>query len=150
MEKTINRMVGPDFKRGALRLEKKVMKCKHNTIVKEEEIGCRGFAQYAFRCGNCGHEHTHQEAVEVFDRNGEDSEKGRHVLVNARKEVHIDDNVEHGNPSDRRDGLKIYLTCEHCPYVSILKIWQHKGNTFIDTEVQYSSLQVKRFQGMGQ
>jgi hypothetical protein len=126
------------------------MDSKIDTIVKEEQIDCHGYARYAFRCGHCGEEHTHQEAVEVFDRNGEDSEKGRHVLVNARKEVYIDDDVEHGNPSDRRDGLKIYLTCEHCPYISILKIWQHKGNTFIDTEVRYSLLQAKRLQEMGQ
>ena len=126
------------------------MKAEHDNIVKEEEIGCRGFAQYAFRCGNCGHECTHQEAVEIFDRNGEDSHTNRHIVIGRGRDISIDDDVRRGNPSSRRDGLKVYITCELCPYVSILKIWQHKGNTFIDTEVRYSPIQAKRFEEVGQ
>ena len=36
-----------------------------------------------------------------------------------------------GNPSLRRDGLRVWLNCEGCNYLTTFEIAQHKGETQI-------------------
>jgi len=79
-------------------------------------------------CPNCGYDCIHQGKIEIFDRN-EDEKKGLHVVV-ENKEANISTNLD-GNPSSRRQGLKIHFECETCDAKPILCIEQHKGNTFI-------------------
>lgn len=111
-----------------------------------------------FCCPNCDGDYTHHEKTIVhgfegwWEKNGEKVElddmdweeaqghpdytwetKGIGISTDPSemesKQVDID------NPSHRRDAVSIYFSCEFCPEKSVLRIIQHKGNTFIGTEV---------------
>ena len=84
-------------------------------------------------CPNCGDTFLHQHAVEVFDRNEEDAEDGTHTTADYGDGVHVDQSMS-GNPSSRRDGIKIRFWCELCDGWEnredaelTLCISQHKG-----------------------
>jgi hypothetical protein len=81
------------------------------------------------RCSGCGEPNLHHERVDIYER-PEDAEKGLHVAVYSM-EATVDNDIS-GNPSRRRDGLKITLYCEHCPKTTILAIYQHKGTTYYE------------------
>lgn len=93
------------------------------------------FAQYSrdlggeLVCPGCGGTLLHHEKIEVFDRS-EDKSDGLHVVV-AQRELRADTSLL-GNPSPRRDGLVIHLSCESCDVRSQLCILQHKGQTYVD------------------
>lgn len=70
----------------------------------------------------------HHERIEIFDRN-EDAVTGLHVVVEGSKVI-TDTNL-HGNPSARRDGIRIHFRCEGCKAKSFMEISQHKGNTYV-------------------
>lgn len=83
-------------------------------------------------CPACGGDYLHQRDVRVYQRDGEDSPTGVRAevsnrAVTAANRVGWDD----GNPSERRDGLCVVFDCEFCPAISVLKIAQNKGNTFL-------------------
>ena len=80
-------------------------------------------------CPGCKGTYLHQEFIEIFDRK-EDEKKGIHVVA-GNQNIKIDTGLN-GNPSSRRDGLKIHFSCETCLEKPVLAIWQHKGNTFSD------------------
>jgi hypothetical protein len=84
-------------------------------------------------CPNCEGTYVHHSDVIVYDRS-EDAEEGLQVSVQG-KEVNINREIE-GCPSPRRHGLSIKVWCEHCHYKSVIHIVQHKGQTFVDTEVK--------------
>lgn len=88
--------------------------------VKETEILC---------CPNCGGENLHEFFSEVYERT-EDSATGLHALV-IGQDFRVDANMI-GNPSPRRDGIRITFTCENCDHQSYLAIYQHKGQTLIE------------------
>lgn len=79
---------------------------------------------------------THHEHVEVYIRHGDSwHAPGTRYSINRRTVVTDADMTN--NPSYRRDGIRIYFSCENCgagqedmPYNEIL-ISQHKGNTLI-------------------
>jgi len=77
-------------------------------------------------CPSCLGDNLHQYRVEVFERK-EDSATGRHVAVTRNAIVADDDLTD--NPSDRRQGCCVYLWCETCPALAVLKIDQRKGVT---------------------
>jgi len=84
-------------------------------------------------CPACGFGFMHQCGVEVFSRDEEDSETGQHVSVNHGEQASVTNVVTtaEGNPSRRRDGIKIKFWCEDCrnkesPYELVIR--QHKGN----------------------
>lgn len=103
-------------------------------------------------CPICDYpEHIHTEDVEVFNRTGEDSESGLHVRISEL--TLMQDASMLGNPSGRRQGIRIFFMCEEChndwvgfdsngeemyrqipPRYEFL-IWQRKGITY--TEVVY-------------
>lgn len=80
--------------------------------------------------GPNGCENLHQESVEIFDRS-EDCDTGLHVWAKLGEPILVDENMS-GNPSTRREGLKIKFSCECCEgRVHTLNITQHKGETFM-------------------
>jgi hypothetical protein len=82
----------------------------------------------ALVCPSCGEENLHHEKIEVFER-VEDAAEGCHVVVEGRT-LHSDPDIT-GNPSRRRNGLKIRFWCEHCPATPTLELLQHKGSTYM-------------------
>lgn len=80
------------------------------------------------QCPSCGCNYLHHERVEVFDR-AEDAATGTHVVVDAGK-VEVDNSMI-GNPSKRRDGIRIHFSCEGCKDHPYMEIVQHKGNTYV-------------------
>lgn len=81
-------------------------------------------------CPSCGETTLHHGKVEVFSRDGEDSQTGRHVVVESNGWVNTDNSMGR-NPSLRRDGILIHFWCECCADKSVLSIAQHKGATLI-------------------
>lgn len=86
----------------------------------------------AMRCPRCSGPFLHQGLVEVTQRE-EDAPKGIHVLVD-KQTVRVDTDAVKGNPSARRDGIRIAFWCEDCHNTSLLLIEQHKGNTYMGWE----------------
>ena len=86
-------------------------------------------------CPVCGEDgHMHQRTVEVFQR-AEDASIGLHVQV-LTETVFVGSEMD-GNPSSRRQGLRIKFECESCPdKPHFLTIVQHKGSTLIEWEQQ--------------
>ena len=83
-------------------------------------------------CPECGSENTHQREVDIYNRNQEDSSFGMHAsvfpfLVSTTVSVS-------GNPSPRRQGMRIRIVCESCEKKLDLVIFQHKGQTNIGWE----------------
>lgn len=88
----------------------------------------------AVECPGCGDAYLHQQRIEVFVRDTEDAKQGTHVTIDYRNGVSIDRSMS-GNPSSRRDGIKIDFECEMCGMASYtLQITQHKGNEFVSWE----------------
>jgi len=86
-------------------------------------------------CPNCRNNFLKQYKTEIFDRD-EDDVKGLHIITEREKELLTIKSDLKGNPSMRRDGLKIHFKCEMCPVKSVLEIYQHKGQTFIEFKVK--------------
>lgn len=87
-------------------------------------------------CAGCGFEYTHCESVESFEQSDEDFNKnGVHVTVKGYANISVDCDMS-GNPSYRRDGVKLTFWCEGCNKKSILTVAQHKGNTFVEYVVR--------------
>lgn len=86
------------------------------------------------RCKHCGDNYTHQGLVEVFWRDREDSPTGMRVLSTPTKTEILTD-TERNNPSSRRQGIRIQLECEPCAQITWLYVFQHKGQTFIESEM---------------
>lgn len=92
-------------------------------------------------CPICEFEYLHQCGVEVFTRNAEDSDKGQHVDVDHAGSVEVTNTVSSsdGNPSGRRDGIRIKFWCEDChneddPYELVIS--QHKGKEFVSWDLE--------------
>ena len=69
-------------------------------------------------CANCGGENLHQREVEVFARDSEDSETGLHLL-GERVRLRRKRTKMHGNPSTRRNAIRITFFCEHCDHLTV-------------------------------
>ena len=100
--------------------------------------------QDVLACPNCspneatGDDFLHHFAVTVYRRSEEDAPTEEINIEDAapcyQREPDAWPPPAMGNPSWRRDGIRIWLECELCNGVSCLCIWQHKGHTFIDME----------------
>ncbi len=84
-------------------------------------------------CPACGGNNLHHEDVHVYQRSHEDSDAGLHVAVHGYQSVEVTASMV-GNPSTRRDGIRIRLSCENCPAQLSLVLIQHKGVTSIAWE----------------
>lgn len=91
-----------------------------------------GNTESLFLCPHCGSNYTHQEEVRTYFRDKEDSPTGIAAVVDSSACRVL--GSQSGNPSGRRDGLVIVITCEQCPALTHLQIYQHKGQTFINTQ----------------
>jgi len=87
----------------------------------------------ALMCPVCKERSLHQKKVSVFWRDGEDSTCGKFVSSSLEESV-VDTYFAgvHRNPSPRRDGMTIDFDCEICEAEPRLKIYQHKGSTYIE------------------
>ena len=82
----------------------------------------------ALQCPDCGGGYLHQQGVDVFSRDSEDSEHGTHISIDYSNDISLDTSMNE-NPSGRRDGIVIEFECEQCyPDGPTLRIVQHKGN----------------------
>jgi hypothetical protein len=79
-------------------------------------------------CPHCHFNYLHHSKIEVFGRE-EDAVMGLHSVI-TRQDITTNHSMK-GNPSQRRDGIKIYFWCEGCSIFSILEIIQHKGMTYV-------------------
>ena len=79
-------------------------------------------------CPSCNCANLHHESVEIFNRSA-DSNDGTHVHILGH-EVKTDRDLK-SNPSLRRHGLIIHFRCEMCNAKILMKLYQHKGNTFV-------------------
>ena len=84
-------------------------------------------------CPGCGSINLHHNRVEVYDRDREDADTGRKVVLDAN-ETSITRDMK-GNPSARRDGMRIHFDCECCSTLSALTIVQHKGTTYLEMHI---------------
>lgn len=97
-------------------------------------------------CPTCDSSYLHQKRVEIFSR-GEDQEKVLRTTVNCISQHTVTEVVENrksGNPSQRRDGIRILFECEECNYnpprpYFYLNVSQHKGYTFLSWETKGGS-----------
>lgn len=90
--------------------------------------------QSELRCPHCGDYNLHHDKVSVYERDTEDSAQGRRTTV-SKNSVLVESSIE-GNPSSRRNGLKIRFFCENCGngLRYTLSIQQHKGMTYLHWE----------------
>ena len=90
-----------------------------------------GYGDHDVQCVQCGEVLVHHSKVEVFERT-EDAERGLYVAVEEGGLTVDSNSLLEGNPSKRRQGLKIHFWCEVCRCTFSMNISQHKGNTYIE------------------
>lgn len=86
---------------------------------------------FILNCPNCSSIYMRQCKIEIFER-GEDDKQGNHVIVDGDN-ISVDRSMA-DNPSARRQGMRIYFSCEECKEKPKLAITQHKGQTFFEFE----------------
>ncbi len=123
-----------------------------NLPVRTEDFGIHN----VLHCPRCNDIYLHHEAVEVYERHGEDGPSTRIALEGMTPLIDPPNAVRLGeNPSDRRNGIRIVFSCEYCcrdlvaegpddycaaeycrqcPAALRLVVVQHKGNTFLEWE----------------
>ena len=84
-------------------------------------------------CPHCGGDYLRHQQIDVFNRAREDSADGLAITIRGCAEQTSTD-AQEGNPSHRRDGMRIMFLCEGCDQMSHLTIVQHKGQTFMEWE----------------
>ena len=85
----------------------------------------------SIKCPSCHDENgLHHDAVEVFQRS-EDADRPS-LIVHG--DGHTEEGDGRGNPSQRRNGIRITLSCEQCGPCGYLCIAQHKGQEHIWVE----------------
>lgn len=86
-------------------------------------------------CPHCDTDYMHHAGVEIYNCK-EDAVADRISVStcdhNNKYQLTVDQ--EGKNPSSRRDGIRLFFTCESCNQVSALTIAQHKGQTFMEWE----------------
>ena len=87
---------------------------------------------HCLECPECQHGFMHQCGIEVFTRNKEDAIRGTNVNIDQTGSVDVGElaSRDDGNPSARRDGMRIKFWCEACrnkddPHELVIS--QHKG-----------------------
>ena len=103
-------------------------------------------SQYVLACPNCspneatGDDFLHHFAVTIHRRSEEDAPTETINIEDPApcywREPGSPEIPVMGNPSWRRDGIRIWFECELCDQTSCMCIWQHKGQTYMDIESQ--------------
>ena len=91
-------------------------------------VGEKHYGEWTLLCPTCGGDCTHTERVDVYERE-EDAESGLHVAVSDLR-VKVTTDLA-GNPSPRRYGIRIQVSCEECGGTATLAVYQHKGTTYL-------------------
>lgn len=94
-------------------------------------------------CPVCGRGNLHHSYVTVYERDEEDADTGRTVSI--QRDVTVADGEMDGNPSGRRNGLKINFWCEHCIHTVTLKLAQHQGATLLEWDVEGPSWDIANY-----
>ena len=87
-------------------------------------------------CPHCNNDYIHHAGVEIYNCK-EDAPHDRVSVSTCNEHNKYQLNVDQDgkNPSARRDGIRVFFSCESCGQVSALTIAQHKGQTFMEWEV---------------
>lgn len=97
-----------------------------NDVLKDYEV--------SVGCAHCSGGMLHQEQVEIYRVEDEDSPVQKRVVCDRSNNVLIDKNAPRShsrNPSPRRDGVRIVFNCENCGGFTNLLIFQHKGRELL-------------------
>lgn len=86
----------------------------------------------ALPCAYCKGSNTHQFVVVVHNRSDEDRPVRATVVRQGRGP---DAFTIPKCPSTRRDAASVGFTCETCSLITWLHVAQHKGQSFVTTEV---------------
>lgn len=87
----------------------------------------------SIKCPTCSEDYTHISKVELFFRDKEDSDTGIRIETDGEAiSVGKDVSKSKGNPSGRREGMRIIFSCEF-GHVFELVIQQHKGTNYVYT-----------------
>lgn len=101
--------------------------CRNNQIRFEHPY--LGDRESLLLCPRCGGNYLHHTAIEVFERD-ESDEKGMHTIV-TRDHVDLKYDSLFDNPSPYRHGFLVKFDCEFCGNSLTMKLYQHKGQTFM-------------------
>ena len=85
----------------------------------------------------CGMGNLHQHKYEVFNRTEDSTNVIKTVVKDSTVAINHIPNQGSGNPSARRDGIKVHFWCEG-GHDMVLNIYQHKGITFLDWEKDWN------------
>jgi len=95
-----------------------------------------GYFDDTVLCPNCKGGYLHQGAVFVYERASEDAKDITRISISENGTCVSTEKIpdkDSGNPSARRNGIKIQFWCEGCGDLNqMLCIYQHKGATFIE------------------
>ena len=83
-------------------------------------------------CPHCEWDYTHQGDVQVWHR-AEDEAHGTWANI-TRHGATSCPVLPDGNPSPRRNGLRVKMDCENCGSAFSLIVAQHKGQTYLYAE----------------
>lgn len=92
----------------------------------------------ALQCPSCNGQNLHQGTVYVYNRD-EDAETTAVTMVTGTEVTTVHNARLCGNPSVRRHGLRISMSCEGCGEVGDMVVYQHKGCTFIEWDLNDGS-----------
>lgn len=92
------------------------------------------FDQGIVKCPGCGDEYTHLRNVSVYSRPQGEDRPTITTRVDSMGGANIELGGEESNPSSRRGAVVLHFECEsRCRFD--LKLVQHKGMTFVQTDV---------------
>lgn len=91
--------------------------------------------KWGLLCPDCGNGNLHQIWVESYFRE-EDAKVGKFCQASREGYAAFHGLLPDHNPSQRRDGIRIGFTCEHCTDevesgTFVLAVAQHKGSTLM-------------------
>ncbi len=92
-------------------------------------------------CPSCGGNYLHHNHIDTYFRHKEDSAVG--LAVTSESQFTTVENGQIGNPSPRRDGIRIKFWCENCDATPSMVIVQHKGSTYVGFEPEMSTVPYK-------
>ena len=88
-------------------------------------------------CPNCGSTYLHQEKIYVYTR----AEDAPSTVLSVDAQCGETENLLRngdsqplGNPSRRRDGIRVFFSCEGFDASIHMTIAQHQGNTYVEME----------------
>jgi hypothetical protein len=92
------------------------------------------FDHFQMKCAGCGWDCTHHYKVEVFALPQKMPALAPMSWSRPASRSLTTNDAETGNPSSRRDGVRILMTCEECDALTAIEIIQHKGTTYLSTK----------------